>query len=80
MEVMVEAGYNLYELKVFEKAFKNGARVLNTMGKAFSGLMEGIDGDDDDDTDTAASFGIGRGEDGALSAYAMSKAMKMITS
>jgi len=36
MEAMREVGYDFYEIKVLDEAFKNGVRVLNRLGKGLS--------------------------------------------
>ena len=42
---MREVGYDFYEIKVLDKAFKNGVKILNRVGKGFS--PDGIDNDMD---------------------------------
>ena len=36
MESMREVGYDFYEVKVLNEAFKNGVKILNRVGKGFS--------------------------------------------
>lgn len=38
MESMREMGYDFYEVKVLDEAFKNGVKILNRMGKGFSSI------------------------------------------
>jgi pentatricopeptide repeat protein len=42
MEYMRKMGYDFYEVKVLDEAFKNGVKVLNRIGRGFS--SEGLDG------------------------------------
>ena len=42
MEYMREMGYDFYEIKALDEAFKNGVKVLNRIGRGFS--SEGVDG------------------------------------
>ena len=45
MESMREVGYDFYEIKVLDEAFKNGVKILNRVGRGFS--ADGIEGDED---------------------------------
>jgi len=50
MESMREVGYDFYEIKVLNAAFKNGVKILNQVGKGISSVEE-MDFDDEEEDD-----------------------------
>lgn len=58
MESMNADGYDFYEAKVLNAAFKRALKVANVMGRGFSSVHDDEDDDNDEDSDEANKNGL----------------------